>query len=86
MTRKEVIEQVLARVPEEKKEAFVREVAECKDLAEKMSVLEKYGIQLTDEELDAFRSNKVSDEEIDEAAGGCCGGGHRCHGPDPQVF
>ena len=82
MTRKEITENVLARVPEEKKEAFVREVAECKDLGEKAAVLEKYGISLTAEEQEAFRSNKVSDVELDEAAGGCCycnGCTHSCY-------
>ena len=72
MTRKETIEQVLARVPEEKKEAFIRDFVGCKDMTEKTSVLEKFGIQLTEEELEAIRSNKVTDEELDKAAGGCC--------------
>ena len=47
MTRKEIIEQVLARVPEEKKEAFIKELTECKDMAEKTAVLEKFGVSLT---------------------------------------
>ena len=72
MTRKEIIEQILARIPEEKKEAFIKGITECKDKTKKAAVLEKYGVSLTAEEQEAFRSNKVSDEEIDDAAGGCC--------------
>ena len=86
MTRKEITENVLARVPEEKKEAFVKEVVECKDKAEKAAVLEKYGVSLTAEEQEAFRTSKVSDEEIDDAAGGCaCFNCHSCC-PTPETY
>ena len=72
MTRKEIIEKVLAILPEEKKEAFIKEMTACRDLAEKADVLEQYGITLTEEEKEAFTSNKISDEDLDEAAGGGC--------------
>ena len=79
MTRKEIIEKVLARVPEEKKEAFIKEFVESKDKTEKAAVMEKYSIALTTEELKAFRSGKLSDEELDEVAGGCnCNCGSSC--------
>ena len=87
MTRKEIINQILSRVPEEKKESFIREMTECKDLAEKAAVLEKYGVQLTPEEMEAISAGKVTDEELDEAAGGCCQShcSPSCHCPSPDV-
>ena len=39
--------------------------------ADKTAVLEKFGVQLTAEELEAISANKLSDEALDEAAGGC---------------
>ena len=71
MTRKEAINQILSKVPEEKKKALVKEVTACRDLAEKANVLEQYGISLTAEEQEAFRSSRLRDEEIADAAGGC---------------
>ena len=63
MTKKEKMELLLARVPEEQKEAF-------------LAVVKKHNIQLSEEETKAAAScsNEVSDEELDHAAGGCCGG------------
>jgi hypothetical protein len=74
MTTQEVNELVLAKVPEEKKEAFIEAMVGCKNKAEKAAVLEKFGIQLTAEELEAINSSKLTDADLDEAAGGCCGG------------
>ena len=75
MTIQEVNELVLAKVPEEKKEAFIEEMVACKTKAEKVPVLKKYGIRLTAEEMEAINSCKLSDADLDEAAGGCCGPG-----------
>ena len=33
--------------------------------------LEKYGVKLTEEELEAIKSNKITDADLDEVAGGC---------------
>ena len=71
MTIQEANELVLSKVPEDKKEAFIKEISECHMKKDKTAVLEKYGIQLTPEEIDAISDNKISDEALDEAAGGC---------------
>ena len=81
MTRKERIDMVLAKIPEDKREAFVAQIREAKDLKERAKVLEEYGVAFTEEEKKAFRTedeagNEVSDDELDRAAGGCsC----KCH-------
>ena len=83
MTRKERIDMVLAKIPEDKREAFVAQIREAKDREEKAKVLEEYGVAFTEEEKKAFRTegeagNEVSDDELDQAAGGCsC----KCHCP-----
>ena len=79
MTKKEKMELLLAKVPEEHKAAFVSELREAKTKEELMEVMKKYSISLTDEEMKAVapHSNEVSDEELDQAAGGCC---WSCHG------
>ena len=71
MTIQEANELVLSKVPEEKKEAFIEAITACGKKADKTAVLEKFSVQLTAEELEAISANKLSDEALDEAAGGC---------------
>ena len=71
MTIQEANELVLSKVPEEKKEAFIAAITACKDKSEKLAVLEKFGIQLTEKELEEISSGKLSEADLDEAAGGC---------------
>ncbi len=71
MTIQEANELVLSKVPEEKKEAFIKAISACRNKAEKTAVLEKFGVQLTDKELETIGVQKLSDEALDEAAGGC---------------
>ncbi len=71
MTIQEVNELVFSKVPEEKKEEFIKAISACRNKAEKTAVLEKFGIQLTAEELEAVNSSKLTDAELDEAASGC---------------
>jgi hypothetical protein len=73
MTRKERIDMVLAKIPEDKREAFVAQIREAKDPKERAKVLEEYGVAFTEEEKKAFRTedeagNEVSDDELDRAA------------------
>ena len=70
MTTQEIIELVLAKVPEDKKEAFLADVGD-RTVKKDASLLEKYGVVLTEEELDQISSNEISDADLDEAAGGC---------------
>ena len=71
MTIQEVNELVFSKVPEEKKEEFIKAISACRNKAEKTAVLEKFGVQLTDKELETIGVQKLSDEALDEAAGGC---------------
>ena len=75
MTKKEKMELLLARVPEEQKTAFVAELREVNTKDAFLAVVSKYNLSFTDEETKAAVShtNEVSDEELDQAAGGCCG-------------
>jgi len=72
MTKKEKMELLLAKVKEEQKAAFVAELREAKTMEAKEALLKKYNISLTDEEEKALksRSKELSDEELDQAAGG----------------
>ena len=71
MTIQEVQELVLSKVPEEKKEEFIAAIAACKTKAEKLAVLEKYGVQLTEKELEVISSHEIADADLDQAVGGC---------------
>ena len=74
MTRKERIDLVLAKIPEDQREAFIAKFREAKDREAKMAVVKEYGITFTDEEKEAFKAapgNEISDSELDQAAGGC---------------
>ena len=74
MNRKEKLDLLLSKVEEDKKEAFIAELREAKTKAERVAVVKKYGVTLTEEEAQAMKNsagNEVSDEELDKAAGGC---------------
>ena len=70
MTTQELITFVLAKVPEDKKEAFLEDLRD-KTVRKDASLLDKYGVVLTAEELDQISNNEISDADLDEAAGGC---------------
>ena len=74
MTRKEKMDLLLTKVPEDRREAFVTELREAKTKEERINILEKYDVVLTEEEKKAFRAkdgNEIPDEEMYIAAGGC---------------
>ena len=74
MNRKEVMDLLLSKVEEDKKESFVQELREAKTKEERFEVAKKYNATLTKEEeekIKASKGNAVSDEELDDAAGGC---------------
>ena len=74
MTRKERIDLVLAKIPEDQRDAFIAKFREAKDREAKMAVVKEYGITFTDEEKEAFKAapgNEISVSELDQAAGGC---------------
>ena len=74
MNRKEKVDLVLEKVPEEKRDEFVVELRAAETKEARKEVLKKYGAKLTEEEIEIFNapSNELSDEELDQASGGCC--------------
>ena len=71
MNGKERIDYLLTKVPEDKKEAFVEDLKGVAGLEDGLSVLKKYGVALTEEEMQQLTSKReMSDEELDAAAGG----------------
>ncbi len=82
MTRKEKMNLLLSKVPEEQKEAFVAELRAAETKKARGELFKKYKITLTEEEKSALTDvdNRVSDEELDCAAGGCCSCGCSCSG------
>ncbi len=72
MTRKEVLDLLLSKVPEDKKDAFVAELREAETKEARGDLFKKYGVILSEEERSAMKeapANKVTDEELDLAAG-----------------
>lgn len=74
MNNKEKIDLIISKVPEDQKSAFVSEIREAGSKQERAKIFKKFGITLTEEEQAMIResSHEVSDEELDEAAAGCC--------------
>ena len=75
MTKQEAMNLVLSKVPEEKKDAFVAAIRAAKNPEERQEVLKKFDVTLTKDEAAALKKNKaneVSDDQLDQAAGGCC--------------
>ncbi len=71
MKRKEIMEKIFASISDEKKDEFVVKFREAETTEAKKEVLSKYGIVLTKEDVDAFFSNELDDDELDTASGGC---------------
>ena len=71
MSRKEIMDQMLSKVEEGKKEALIAELREAKTKAERVEIVKKYSAAPTKEEVQALKDNAISDEELDKAAGGC---------------
>ena len=77
MTRKEVFDNLLKQIAEDKKDAFVTAIKEAKDKAQKIAILEKYGVSLSEEERSIFENNsskELSDDDLEMASGGGCKG------------
>ena len=75
MSKKEKIKLLLSKVAQEQKADFVAELREAFTKEARQELFEKYNISLSAEEREAMKTdiNEVSDEELDVAAGGCCG-------------
>lgn len=73
MTRREKLDEILAKVPDEKKDEFIVAFRSADSQDERMDVLEKYGIVLTQEDLKQLLSDELDDSELDDVSGGCIG-------------
>ena len=82
MTRIEALQQILSRMPEDRKEAFVSELRKAETRDECLEIIKKFGVELTEEEMAAQKKeagSAVSDEELESAAGGCCNSNCKCN-------
>lgn len=71
-TRKEMMEKLLGKVAEDKREEFLKELREAQRETRK-EIFEKYGVELTEEEKELMKnsvSEELSDDELAKAAGG----------------
>lgn len=74
MTRKEKVDLILSKIPEDRKESFISEIREAGNKKERVEIIKKYGASFSEEEKAALKdagSSEVSDEELDQASGGC---------------
>ena len=89
MSGKERIDYLLTKVPEDKKEAFVEDLKGVAGLEEGLSVLKKYGISLTEEEMQKLTAKReLSNDELDATTAGgdgaSFGGGCDCPCPENE--
>lgn len=83
MTKKETMDLFLSKIPEdEKKKAFLEELRSVKTKKDMKELLEKYGVEFSEDESRMLRENmqkKLSAEELKNVSGGdlceCWGGG-----------
>ena len=74
---------LLSKVAADQKEAFIAEIREAKEKKDRIAIIKKYCGELTEAEKEAIekaRGGEVSDEEMDNAAGGCHCMCSNCHG------
>lgn len=82
MDRKEKMNLLLSKVEEGKKEAFIAALREAKTKEERFAAAEEFGVKLTKEEIEAMKGqtgHELSDDMLDEAAGGGCCAQCGCH-------
>ena len=72
---KEKVDALLAKIGDDKKEAFVAEAKKADKSEDFLAILKKYGVDMTDEELKDLQENReLSDDELDMiSAAGCFG-------------
>ena len=74
MFSKEKIDRLLSRIGEDKREAFLAEVNQAEGLENVLTVLKKYGLELTEEDLaDAELKRALAEEDLNLVAGGVSG-------------
>lgn len=73
MIKKDKLDEILAKIPEEKKSEFIAKFRGAESKEAKKEVLEKFGIVLTEQDVKELvvDANELSDEELDTSHGGC---------------
>ena len=74
MTRKEKMDLLISKVGEDKKDELIAQLQKAGSAEERFNIVKEFGVDFSDEEketLKAAAENKISDEELDQAAGGC---------------
>lgn len=76
MTKKEIVDFLLSKVDEDKKEAFAKDLKTADGLAGLTALLDRYGVCLTEEELNAMQTGEddwqeLTEGELDLVSGGC---------------
>ncbi len=75
MTKKEKMDLFLSKLPEEKREDFLKDIRSCKSKKETEELLEKYGLAISEEESKMLHDNmkkEISAEDMKNVAGGSC--------------
>lgn len=75
MTRKEMMDLFLGKLPEEKREDFLKDIRSCKTKKEIKELLNKYGVAFSEEEskmLQEGMKKEISAEDMKKVAGGSC--------------
>ena len=74
MSKKQIMNVLLSKVAADRKEAFIAEIREAKEKKDRIAVVRKYCGELTEAEkaaIEKARGGEISDDELDNAAGGC---------------
>lgn len=82
MSKMAIMDILLSKVAADQKEAFIAEIREAGTKEERIAVMKKYCGELTEaekEKIEKARGGEVSDEELDNAAGGCHCSCHACY-------
>ena len=82
MSVKEQLDFLLSKIDKDKKDEFLVELKKAAGLDGWIAVLKKFGVSLTDEEMQKLQggSHEISDDDLDMVSGGGCMDG--CDGLD----
>ncbi len=75
MTKKEMMDLFLSKLPEEKREDFLKDIRSCKTKKEVKALLKKYGVALSEDEakmLHESMQKEIAPEDMKNVAGGFC--------------
>ena len=73
MSIKEHVDFLLSKVDDDKKAKFLAELKKAVGLDAWITVMQKFGVSLTDEEIQMLQggSHELSDDNLDVVSGGC---------------